>query len=750
MLLSFLLALTTFAQPVQVPGGRIEGVTLERGTKRPLSDVNVYILPHKLKATTDAQGRFVFEGVPMGEYEFVVNLANYKNYSRKDVLDLSKVSVPKKILLERANYQVFEITVRDRANKRDDSTRSMKAEQFLNVPGANGDPVKAVQNLPGVARVQGFSSQVIIQGSAPEDTSYLLDDHDVPLIFHFGGLTSVITPEAVEQVDYLSGGYGPEYGRAMGGLIGLKTRNPATDRMKGFAFVDITKSGGMVEGPIDETSSYLVAARYSYLGLVLGEALKDEPAFNLTVAPSFGDLAGIYKKKLSNGDEFKFLSIVSHDELKFVLNEPLREDPGLRGEFSNTTDFYRLIPQWERRLSASEAWRASLGFGEDKIKLNAGDNFLDIESMVVTQRTEWEKKFRPTWTSYLGLDTRLSRSDVAFKLPAVGRGGGVDDPFSSGETVERSISQDEILIGPYWRNRIKADDSRWTLMPSLRVDYFNLTEEILPQPRFAVRYDQNSSLFYKAAAGLYYQPPQPQETSPGFGNPDVESPRAWHLTAGLDKDFREGATNGFSLQTNLFYRKFEKLVVASEATVVRNGVQEFERFNNDGQGHAYGAEFLVRFEKRPWSGWLSYTLSRSYRKEPGQGEYLFEYDQTHNINLVGAYEAKNNWRYSSRLRYVTGNPVTPVVGATFDADNDVYVPKRGPYFSERNSPFVQLDVRIDKTWVYDTWLLNAYLDIQNATNQQNSEGIRYSYNYAEKRDVAGLPVLPTFGIRGEF
>jgi hypothetical protein len=750
MLFYFLFSFASFAQQLQVPTGRIEGVTLERGTKRPLSDVNVFILPHKLKATSDAKGRFIFESVPMGEYEFVVNLANYKKFSSKENLDLANQGPNKKILLERANYQVFEITVRDKANKRDDTTRSLKAEQFLNVPGANGDPVKAVQNLPGVARVQGFSSQVIIQGSAPQDTSYLIDDHEVPLIFHFGGLTSVITPEAVEQVDYLSAGYGPEYGRAMGGLIGLKTRNPATDRTKGFAFVDITKSGGMIEGPIDESSSYLVTARYSYLGFVLGQVLKDEPAFNLTVAPSFGDLAAIYKKKFSNGDEFKLLTLASRDELKFVLNEPLREDPGLRGEFSNNTDFYRLIPQWERRLSAGEAWRASLGFGQDKFKVNAGDNFLDVENLVLTQRTEWEKKFRPDWTSFLGVDTRLGRAEVAFKLPSISDEGGVNDPFSSGETVERSVTQNDVLIGPFWRNRIKAEDSRWTLMPSVRLDYFNRTEEVLPQPRFAARFDQNSSLFYKAAAGLYFQPPEPQETSPGFGNPDLHSPRAWHFTTGFEKDFRGGSTNGFTLQTNLFYRRFEKLVVKSESTVIRNGVVEFERFSNEGTGRAYGAEFLVRFEKRPWSGWLSYTLSRSHREEPGQREYLFEFDQTHNVNIVGAYEANNNWRFSSRLRYVTGNPVTPVVGSTFDADNDVYLPKRGPFFSERNSPFVQLDLRIDKTWVYDTWLLNVYLDIQNATNQKNSEGIRYSYNYAEKRDIASFPVLPTFGIRGDF
>ncbi len=727
----------------------VEGSVIERGTKRALSDVNVFILPHKLKATTDAKGRFVFQEVPVGEIQFVVNLANYLKYENSESVAVGRTT-QKKILLERSNYQVFEMTVRDRAKKRDDTTRSMKAEQFLNVPGANGDPVKAVQNLPGVARVQGFSSQVIIQGSAPQDTSYLLDSHEVPLIFHFGGLTSVITPEAIEQVDYLSAGYGPEYGRAIGGLIGLNTRDPATDRIKGFAFIDTTKSGALIEGPINDKSSFLVTGRYSYLGLVLAEVLKDEPGFDLTVAPSFADLTGIYKYKLSDRDEFRLVSILSHDELSFILKEPLREDPSLRGSFSNTTDFFRIIPQWERRLGSDEAIRASLAVGSDKVKFDAGENYFNLETKVVTQRLEWEKKLKPTWTSYLGLDSRFTQADVGLRLPAATNGGGVQNPISSGETVELNVSQDEIVLGPYWRNSYRAEGSRWTMMPSVRVDYFQTTEEVLPQPRFAIRYDQEPSLFYRAAAGLYHQPPEPQETAEGFGNPDVKSPYAIHLTVGGEKDFRRGSSNGFTLQTNLFYRHFDRLVVDSTETVVRNGVTEFERFDNDGQGRSFGAEFLVRYDAKPWSGWLSYTLSRSYREEPGQDEFLFEYDQTHNINVVGAYEAKNNWRYSARARYVTGNPITPVIGGSFDADNDVYIPVRGAYFSERLSPFFQLDLRVDKTWVYDTWILNAYLDIQNVSNQKNSEGIRYSYNYSRRQDVMGLPVLPTFGIRGEF
>jgi hypothetical protein len=138
------------------------------------------------------------------------------------------------------------------------------------------------------------------------------------------------------------------------------------------------------------------------------------------------------------------------------------------------------------------------------------------------------------------------------------------------------------------------------------------------------------------------------------------------------------------------------------------------------------------------------------RNEPGADEHVFQYDQTHNLNLVAQYESANNWKYSSRLRYVTGNPTTPVIGANFDADNDVFVPVRGPLYSSRLEPFFQLDLRVDKKWVYDTWILWAYLDIQNVTNRKNAETVRYSYDYSQSQNVSGLPIFPTIGVKGEF
>jgi hypothetical protein len=68
----------------------------------------------------------------------------------------------------------------------------------------------------------------------------------------------------------------------------------------------------------------------------------------------------------------------------------------------------------------------------------------------------------------------------------------------------------------------------------------------------------------------------------------------------------------------------------------------------------------------------------------------------------------------------------------------------------RNGTFHQLDLRVDKRWVYKRWMFNAYLDIQNVYNRANPEGIQYNYNFRQSKPQQGLPLLTILGMRAEF
>jgi len=118
--------------------------------------------------------------------------------------------------------------------------------------------------------------------------------------------------------------------------------------------------------------------------------------------------------------------------------------------------------------------------------------------------------------------------------------------------------------------------------------------------------------------------------------------------------------------------------------------------------------------------------------------------------LVAGYNLPYGFDVSARFRLTTGAPATPVVGSAYNSDTDGYEPIYGERGSVREATFHQLDLRVDKKFVFDTWLLGFYLDVQNVYNQENQEGTRYNYDFTDSAPVTGLPVLPTLGISAQF
>ena len=730
--------------PPPVPTVKIFGRLLERGTKRPLSLVNIYCFPASspdvpIKTVTDSAGGFSID-IPGGKFKWVISTSRYNRLEQEDEQSAGAPNKPRTLYIEKTTYLTYETTVYGEMEKRDDKTRSLDQSQFATLPGSGGDPVKSVQNLPGVNRPAAFSSQVIIEGSAPRDTQYNVDNQSVPLIFHFGGLSSVVMPEAVDHVDYLSAGFGPEYGQTTAGLVNLTVKDPQTDRMHGFIYADTMNAGGMVEGPVNDHSSYLFGLRQSYIGYVLRAVVgKDNKDFNLTAVPEFRDIVFAYKNQVTPEDTFKLVTVGSQDTFSFLLKHPVDQDPSFRGSFNMDTKFIRIIPEWTRRFSPDTIGRFSLGIGEDWVHVELGDYYIHTDRNALTGRAEVENLLTSFWKSYLGADIQQYGTTVNYQLPHFTSVGGVATNTGVLQTVSRSYDAD--YAGLYWRNVLHQQDSRWSFIPGVRVSYFNMTNEVLPEPRVGVRYALDNGWALRAATGLYNEAPPVQTLDKNYGNPDLTSERAAHYTVGIEKEFTSASAEGWSFTDDFFYKRLYNLVAQSMSS---------RYYDNSGYGHAYGMEFMGKYRSSTWKGWIAYTLSRSSRGDALHAEKIYQYDQTHILILLAERELGHNWKVSTRVRYTTGDPYTPIVGATYDVNSDTYEPLPGDIYSQRMGAFFQADVRFDKKWVFDRWIVTGYLDIQNITNHENAETIRYSYNYQQSEKVTGLPIYPTLGVKMEF
>ena len=168
-----------------------------------------------------------------------------------------------------------------------------------------------------------------------------------------------------------------------------------------------------------------------------------------------------------------------------------------------------------------------------------------------------------------------------------------------------------------------------------------------------------------------------------------------------------------------------------------------------GKGRSYGAEFLAKLETEQLFGWVAYTWSRSKRtRDPRMDSNYYRYilDQPNVLTALGSWEINKAWKVGARFRFSTGNPFTPVGGSYFDSDSQSYKPIDGPILSDRLPDFFQLDLRVDRSWQLGIGRLALFLDLQNATNRLNAEGVSYSNNYSETNYTRGLPIFPSFGL----
>jgi hypothetical protein len=275
------------------------------------------------------------------------------------------------------------------------------------------------------------------------------------------------------------------------------------------------------------------------------------------------------------------------------------------------------------------------------------------------------------------------------------------------------------------------------IVPGIRLDWSSSTKTWDASPRLNVRQELTRGFprtTLKGGVGLFYQPPQPLETDPVFGQRGLSSNRAVHSDVGVDQEL----TRQIDLSVDVFYKYLDHLVVQGAA--------------NAGEGFAYGAEWFLRYKAdERFFGWIAYTLSRSERRDvPTEAWYLSSYDQTHILTVVGSYNFGKGWRLGGRFRLVSGNPYTPSNEGAYDATTGAYQAAPSyPVNSARLPLFNQLDVRLDKAWSFKWFKLTAYLDVQNVYNYRSPLGVSYNYNYTQSALTTGLPILPSIGLRGE-
>ena len=729
------------------------GQLLERGTRRPLAGLTATVSRitkgkrRAFEAVSDAEGAFVFYNLDPGTWMVRIEPAGYYPFNTKERIAANQ-RVDAKYYVEKRSYNPYDVLVAAPRPKKEVNRRTLKRADIVKVPGTLGDPVLVLENLPGVARPTFGSGDIIVRGSGPQDTGIYVEGIEIPLIYHFGGLKSVLPSEIVDSIDFYPGNFSVEYGRALGGVFDAHLKKLKPNGFHGTVDISLLDASVYLETPIGETAAIAIAGRRSYIDAVLEAVIPDDSDIAITSAPVYYDYQLLANWRPTNAHDLRFALIGSDDKLKLLFEDPADEfgTGPTSGRASFGTSFQRLITEYRYAPATRFKNRMKLALGRDNINLDfLGIGRLNINSQTVQLRDTASLKINQYLTLNAGIDALLSIADVDVRLPPVVQEGEAGPDFEPEEFKAVRLKNQVAFSGaPFVEGEISW--GRWRFVPGLRVDYFSRAREVTFDPRLVVRYQQETWAL-KGGVAIVHQETGPENTAEDFGNPDLEVQRGVQYSVGGEWKPYEF----LSLESTLFYKDLRKLVASTNALIERDGELVPQVLDNSRKGRIYGVEFFIRHKlANNLRGWISYTLSRAERIDRGDVTRLFDYDQTHIFAIVASYLLPRNWEVGLRWRIVSGNPYTPATGGVFVDDKDEYLAIAGAINSRRLGTFHQLDLRVDKSWIFKQWKLSAYLSLVNTYNRQNPEAISYNFDYSQQTTTNGLPILPILGVTGRF
>lgn len=724
-------------EPVPTVAAGIEGQVLERGTRRPVAGVAVKL--GESEVLTDENGRFAFRDLPRGRY--AVEVPFFDEASAR-----AKVDVPGRVTLRVTPDSLREYRTKIVGNTTStaDATRiRIPVERAREIPGSNGDPVKVLESLPGVARPAAAgpgAGELAVRGSAPEDSQAYLEGMPIFQLYHFGNIYSILQDEWIDDIDFRAGGFSTEFGDIIGGMVNVTLEELKRDGAHGHGDVNIYHAAGLVTAPVSEDWTVGAAVRRSWVDAILAGIANESGSQLFSSAPRYYDYQVRADYHPSGVTRMKFVAFGSDDEVIVFGGGPEADDPDGSG-FSLGRMFHQIQATGGVELSEDLSLSMGVASSYQRLELGIGDNSFKLAFCPLTLRADLDYRGLKDLRLRGGLWAEVARFRVDLAVPRPDKEGEVSLP---GEVRERFDLTEAGYAGRLdgWGEATWNVSEKVNLSGGLRLaSWIGNFQRFAPDLRLAAGWKATDETVLTLTGGLNHQAPEPDESAESIGNTELLPERAAYLNLGLSQRFGDL----FSVELQGFYKALDQLVVT---TGEFGGLP----YDNAGTGTIFGGEALVRLQHPVVDAWVAYTLSRSRRIDrPGEPERFFSFDQTHVLALVAGVQLGAGWRFGTRLRYATGNPFTPLEPAYFDAGADVWVPRAaGDPLSARAEGFFQLDVRIDKTFLFDRWKLDLYLELNNATNRANIESIQYSDDYRERDDITSLPLTPSLGVRGSF
>lgn len=716
-----LISISGYSQSVTIRG------TVRDQTQEALPFATVFLFPDSSSALTDSNGKFSFQ-TRAGYKQIRISFTGYKTL-------LSAFTVTRDTSIrftpEHDIAQLQETVITDRRYSQSDwiettrtGTTTLTPEEVNSIPvlGGEADVIKVLQLLPGTVRGVEGSSDLFVRGGAADQNLVLLDDAPIYNTSHLFGFLSVFSPDVLQKVESVNGGFPANYGGRLSSVLNVETRSDVAEKTHASGNIGLIASRLFLEQPIIKNkASVWISGRRTYIDKLMKAIGEDVPYF-------FYDLNGKIVVTPTSHDNIQ-LSYYGGKDILSIFRDRNNDGEGFLTSYKSGNNSQSL--RWQRTWASG--WNSSISLLRTAYSYNILNAFQDNRSIASSDIEDlgmkmlFSKKFSPGVTVMTGVD--WTRHEVSPSIFSVA--GTFAEIFESSSASGRVANE----IAPHAQAEFSVA-KRFLINTGLRtsVAVTSGKKYFVPEPRISARYklakNESIKLSYSRMAQYMHRISNSAISSPTdiwYPVTDSIRPQTSHQ---ISIAWQKLISGKIYASVEGYYKYMNDIIGFEEGTNLFFST-DFQSKLIQGNGSAYGLEFLIKKENGQLTGWVSYTLSWAWRQfdELNDG-YRFpsRYDRRHNAAIVMQYAFHKNWAVSAVWEFISGSRFTPVIGQyAITSPTGVGVdllPVYAPLNSVRLADSHRLDLGIKfKSNVTRKFQSEVFLGVYNAYNRASPIGI---------------------------
>ena len=668
----------------------------------------------------------------VGFEDYAITLDSFKNQTINVSLSpASKTLKDVEIKATKSNENITNAQV---------SAIKLDIKQLEKIPVLFGekDIMKTIQLLHGVQPASEGNAGYYVRGGSNDQNLILLDEATVYSPAHLLGFFSVFNNDAIKDATLYKGNMPAEYGGRLASVLDLKMKEGNSKEYVIGGGIGLISSRLNIEGPIvKDKGSFIVTGRRTYADLFL------KLSKNANVKKSilyFYDINAKANYRIGKRDRIFLSGYFGQDKF------------GLQDRFTILYGNATATLRWNHIFSDKLFSNTSFIYNEFNYTIGINVASINVKSQIRDFSLKEDLDY------YLNSKNKLKFGFLTtFHTIVPGQVISSDTSRIGNITLTKNYGWETSVYAQHeislW-NKVNINygirlsvftqtgPSKYFKFPDegvidtfkLNVGQFGKTY-FNPEPRVSISYNFIPSMSFKAAYSRNVQNLHQLSTTTTSAPTDrwimtsnnTKPEIADQVSAGYFVNFHKDM---FQISVEGYYKWMQNQIdYKNGATLRANEAVETELLY--GVGRSYGAEFFFKKNEGKFTGWVSYTFSRSERKFPTVNRetwFASRYDRTHDLSIVLMYDITPRINVSATWVYYTGLAATFPIGKY--VLNGEIVPLYGDRNQDRFPAYHRLDIgatfvlKKRKTWEHD---LN--ISVYNLYARKNVYSIDFKTDY---------------------